>query len=393
MSSNAAQTDTFEARMERVFGPETELDRRFAEDPGIVAYGETWWRDHYESLSQLGYILRPRYHPKWTPPWRATGRHYTEYEEGHRRGGSSVIMDAMRASDGTYVTLKKLDFVHSRSSTEEVDINNYLSSHDLLSDPRNHCARAIQILQMPDEQNVYILVMPLLRPFDDPGFTTIGEAVAFFTQIFEGLQFLHEHRVAHRDCCEGNILMDATPMYPEPWHPVELKRRRDWKGKAQHWTRTEHPVKYYYIDYGLSQHFKSDSSQTWPPLTLPAHGGDKTAPENQQDKWNTPCNPFATDIYYLGNLIRESFMQNYYGFGFMKKLVADMVKNEPSKRPEINEVVTRFAKIRESLHAWKLRSRAIPRKEWKIVTLWRYPQHIAQTIRFVVMRRRAIPDP
>ncbi|KAA1477310.1 hypothetical protein DENSPDRAFT_582053 [Dentipellis sp. KUC8613] len=157
----------------------------------------------------------------------------TEYE-GHRRGGSSVIMDATRASDGAYVTLKKLDFVHSRSSMEEGDVNNYLSSSDLSSDPRNHCARAIQILQMPDEDNVYILVMPLLRPFDDPKFTTIGEAVAFFTQIFEELQFLHEHEVAHRDCCEGNTLIDATPLYPDPWHPVELKRRRDWKGNRNH---------------------------------------------------------------------------------------------------------------------------------------------------------------
>ena len=58
------------------------------------------------------------------------------------------------------------------------------------------------------------MVMPLLRPYDDPNFDTIGEAVECFRQLFEvvlivivddyvlklfqGLQFMHKHRVAHR---------------------------------------------------------------------------------------------------------------------------------------------------------------------------------------------------
>ncbi|TFY55072.1 hypothetical protein EVG20_g9454 [Dentipellis fragilis] len=392
MSANDAEMESMEARRERVFGPRTEEQRRFAKDPGIVGYSEIWWRDHYDLFLQLGYKLRSRFHPKWTPPWQGTGRPYDKYEEGQRTL-RPVIMDATRDSDGAYVTLKMLDLVRGRATMEEITINQYLSSEPLASDPHNRCAQALEVFKLPDEEQVYMMVMKSLRPFDNPVFATFGEAVAFFTQLFEGLQFLHEHKVAHRDCCGSNIMMDATPMYPKPWHPVKLDMRRDWKGKAKHFTRTERPVKYYYVDYGLSQHFKPGSTSSWPPLVLPVHGVDKTVPENQEDKYDTPCNPFATDIYYLGNLIRESFMQKYYGFGFMKDLVADMVQDDPSKRPEINEVVTRFAKIRESLRSWKLRSRTIPRKEWKIVTLWRYPPHIARTIRFIATRKPAIPDP
>lgn len=56
--------------------------------------------------------------------------------------------------------------------------------------------------------------MPLLRQFFDPKLETVGEAVEFFRQAFEvclsfasmmcsqtqhqGLQFMHEHHVAHR---------------------------------------------------------------------------------------------------------------------------------------------------------------------------------------------------
>ncbi|TFY71472.1 hypothetical protein EVG20_g1547 [Dentipellis fragilis] len=391
MASNA-QTESLDARRDRIFGPRTEEHRRFAEDPGIVAYGETWWRDHYDSLSQLGYTLRPRYNPKWTPPWRGTKRSYKDYEEG-QSPVRTVIMDAIRTTDGSYVTLKKLDMTQSRSDMAEIELNKYLSSKKLTADPRNHCVKVFEIFQLPDEQHVYIMAMQSLRPFDDPLFTTIGEAIAFFTQIFEGLQFLHEHKIAHRDCCSANVMMDAAPIYPEPWHPVKLNMRRDWKGKARHYTRTERPLKYYYIDFGLSQLYTPENTETWPPLALPVHGGDKTAPENQDEKHNTRCNPFATDIYYLGNLIRNSFMQKYYGFGFMEKLVADMVQDDPSKRPDINEVVSRFAKMRTSLYCWKLRSRAIPRKEWKILTLWRYPPHILRTIQFTLSHKPAIPGP
>ncbi len=103
--------------------------------------------------------------------------------------------------------------------------------------------------------------------------------------------------------------MDATHLYPDLWHPSDIHRRRDWKGKAKHYTRTERPVKYYFIDYGLSELYNRDTARTWPPLELPVHGGDKSAPENQEKNCNTPCDPFATDIYYIGNLVRENFIQ------------------------------------------------------------------------------------
>ena len=41
-------------------------------------------------------------------------------------------------------------------------------------------------------------------------------------------------------------------------------------------------------------------------LDVPLRGGDKTAPEHQNA---TRCNPFYTDIYYLGNLVRQEFIQ------------------------------------------------------------------------------------
>ena len=67
------------------------------------------------------------------------------------------------------------------------------------------------------------------------------------------------------------------------------------------YTRTQRPPRYYLIDFGLSQQYRSRKA-----LDMPLRGGDKSAPEHRNA---TRCNPFYTDIYYLGNLVRQEFIQ------------------------------------------------------------------------------------
>ena len=45
---------------------------------------EVWWRDRYEQLSSHGYLLRPRYSPRWVPSWKTSNRHWTDSEDGKR---------------------------------------------------------------------------------------------------------------------------------------------------------------------------------------------------------------------------------------------------------------------------------------------------------------------
>lgn len=51
------------------------------------------------------------------------------------------------------------------------------------------------------------------------------------------------------------------------------------------------------------------------------------------------------------------------GVEFMAPLIADMVQDDPSKRPTIDEVVARFEKLRKALPWWKLRSRLVRKDE------------------------------
>ncbi|KAI0312536.1 hypothetical protein OF83DRAFT_637400 [Amylostereum chailletii] len=363
-----------------------ESRRLWQEDPGSLDRLERWWRRHQPWLTAAGYQLRPRYILGRELSWKKAGtkKPFEEFEDGQRNWLRGV-MDATRISDGAFVILKRISL---NVVSEELEINKFFSSEPLASDPRNHCAAASEHLIVPEDETEVILVMPLLCPFDDPPFESFGEVVSLFTQLFEGVQFMHEHHVAHRDCTELNVMMDASGMYRHPYHPQMRQRRRDWKGKAKYHSRTLRPPRYYLIDFGLSRQYDPAKG---PPLEMPLHGGDKSPPEHET--YETPCNPFFTDVYYLGNLIREVFIEKYEGFEFIKPLVDDMVQRGPSKRPKMDEVVSRFNDVRTSLSAWKLRSRPVRRKEWKIVRAWNFCAHVCRTTRYVITRKPAIPDP
>ncbi|KAJ7091961.1 hypothetical protein B0H15DRAFT_777902, partial [Mycena belliarum] len=371
---------------------------------------EVYWRDHQLWLKECGYELRPRYQHDWVPSW-AEDAEISVYEDGITLAYAQ-IMDATRIADGACVVLKRIS---KSRHPNEAKIFAYFSSAELVSDPRNHCIPLLGQLSPPDDDDIVIFVMQLLREFANPRFDTFGEVVEFFRQIFEGLQFMHHHRVAHRDCNLINTMMDANPLYPHGFHPVYNKYLRDMgHGRpkmAKHYTRTQRPVRYYFIDFGLSAMFEPGQDTRIQVI----EGGDHTPPEfgtlDERRDISIPVkvlDPFPTDIYYLGNLIKLQFIEVRFsfllssrypslkvpkhGFGFMEALVADMVQDDPAKRPNIDEVVARFEKIMGGLSSWKLRSRVVKKTEspWHLI---RRASHLVRRIRFIVLRVPAIPRP
>ena len=91
-------------------------------------------------------------------------------------------MDATRESDNSLVALKR---VKKTISPQEVEMAQYLSAEPLRSDPRNHSVPILEVLPVPDDPEITLIVMPLLRPCNDPDFFTLGEAMSFLAQVFE----------------------------------------------------------------------------------------------------------------------------------------------------------------------------------------------------------------
>jgi len=346
---------------------------------------EAFWCNHRDWLKEEGYQLRPRYQEGWAPSWADDyGGNSREDGQAWSRPG---IMDATVIADGTVVLMKRV-----ATHTEELDIAVWFSAEPQRSDPANHCVPILRVLRNDNEPGWAILVMPLLRAYDSPDFDTIGEAVEFFKQLFEGVQFMHKHNVAHRDCTSDNIMMDGAVLYRTSFHPIKQHLKHDFNGKARHMTRTQQPVKYYLTDFGLSRHYTAEER---PPLELTVKGADKTAPEFAV---HDACDPFPTDVYYLGNFIRREFLDGWrfnasrrLGFEFMRPLVTDMVQTDPSQRPDIDEVVRRFDEIVRGLSTWKLRSRVIKEKT-RFRIHYSIP-HWFRRIQFIFGRVPPIPVP
>ncbi|RDX54862.1 hypothetical protein OH76DRAFT_1372287 [Lentinus brumalis] len=357
---------------------------------GILSEWEKVWCDRYEWLQRVGYTLRPRYRPGWKPSWKEPSkgpkRVYFAYEDGIEPPVPQ-IMDAVRASDGDIVILKS---IRKSRHPYEVEIARYFSTPPVSSDPRNHCSPVLDVLQDPSNADVEIMVMPLLRLFNDPPFATVGEVMEFLRQAFEGLQFMHQHHVAHRDCGALNVMMDPRPILPNNFHPQAPHRNLDGQGFVKPYTRTARPVKYYFTDFGISRKYSADEPD---PLEVPIFGGDKTVPEHLEDPLR-PRNPFRTDVYYLGSLIRTRLLQVYANLTVIEPLVARMVQAEPDKRPTMDEVVASFGAVLSKMSCLQLRTRLVWRRDGLFMnTLKGVHQLSARTIPHILTGRKALPTP
>jgi serine/threonine protein kinase len=289
-------------------------------------------------------------------------------------------MDAVRILDGKFVALKKAS---KSRNPDEVNTLNLFSSETLGNDPANHCVPVFDVLVVPDDENHIIIVMPLLRRYDTPWFSNIGEAVECIHQLFEGMQFMHQNKVAHRDAARSSFMMDASEMYPEGYHPRDINKSRDYARDAKHHTRTQKPPKYYFVGFGKAKVYSER-----PALDMPMWGFDKTVPEFSTST-SRQCDPFATDIYYLGNMLKEDFILTKKGFKFLTELVNDMTNDDPALRPNMDEIVRRFDEIRQTLKNGKLRSRVAGRYDDVITDLMEGVPHMARRAANSISLRRS----
>lgn len=110
-------------------------------------------------------------------------------------------MDATRVADGALVMLKRV--IHS-IHPDEVELTEFFSTEPVASDPRNHCVRLHEVLSVPGDVAISIMVLPFLSLFTHPPFRTVGEVVDFVSQIFEVRQsHWSQIRCAFTRVCRG----------------------------------------------------------------------------------------------------------------------------------------------------------------------------------------------
>jgi len=267
---------------------------------------ETWCRDKQAFLLSKGYML-PRRHlyPGWHPSRLEDGDRPYECEDGV----STHVVNARRMSDGRWVSLKRVS-----TGGLEPTIAIMLSSEPLSQDPWNHSVPVLDLITDNENPTISYLVMPaLLRP----DFEYVADVVDFVDQILEGLVFLHDAGVAHGDCTMANLMMDAT----------------DSKKKKYHLLPTQGRSRYHFLGYTTSSYFPPGKA---PGLVVGTRGRDPEVPELSD---SDPYDPFAVDIFIIGNLLRKEFVEHYTNLDFLKPLSSLATRSKPASRPSAVELL------------------------------------------------------
>lgn len=290
---------------------------------GTLDEHEESWRDRQLFFERRGYMLRPRYRPGWVPSWRLNGKSPFVSEDAILLPFRQHLIDATRISDGLLVYLKRIS-----TGDEESRIACMLSAPSLRDDPRNHCVPILDIFQDDKDESISYMVMPFLRLIDSPPFEIPQEVTELVDQLLEGLVFLHEQGVAHRDCAYKNIMMDASAMYPRGFHPIREDLLPNDRTIAPYYSRIDVPVKYYYIDFGISSHIPPEAENR---LVVGVAGRDQEVPELSLRK--RPYDPFKVDIFIIGNLFRRHFHDVFSNVEFLEALIVSMTRHDPALRP------------------------------------------------------------
>ncbi|KAJ8482818.1 hypothetical protein ONZ51_g5120 [Trametes cubensis] len=224
-------------------------------------------------------------------------------------------------------------------------------------DSRNHCVRIHEILPDPLDTRLGLMVMPYLRPCNNPDFTTVGDVVEFVDQTLEGLVFMHDHNIAHRDIATANIMMDARPLYPNGHHPVRLGSTPDALYPVSALPRAGRSVQYFYIDFGLSSWFTPGSSS----LVI----GDVGRAEVPELSDTVPYDAFKVDIYALGEVYHEEF-EKYKNTDFLLPLVEQLRRVQPEQRLTAAQALREWQRIRATINDSLFRWRLVPKSEQAI---------------------------
>ncbi|KAI9067213.1 hypothetical protein FKP32DRAFT_1644465 [Trametes sanguinea] len=303
---------------------------------------ELLWHRRQHFLEENGYYLRPRYREGWQPSWMGTNI-APDFCEDFIVSSRPQVIDARRKEDDFLVTIKTVS-----TRDQELSVARFLSSFKDVE--KNHCVEILDVLSDPLNPERALMIMPYLRPYNNPELMTVGDVIDFVKQMLDGLEFMHSHRVAHRDIAPPNIMMDARPLYPSGHHPVRLSCTPDGIYDAIPLSRADHPVRYYYVDFGLSVRFPENA----PTMVVGDVGRDDEVPELSS---TVPYDAFKADVYALGNLFDKEFEQRFHRLEFLRPLIDSMKRRQPEMRLPATELVTLFEQVLTTVNkkAWRWR--------------------------------------
>ncbi|TFK19445.1 hypothetical protein FA15DRAFT_689498 [Coprinopsis marcescibilis] len=176
----------------------------------------------------------------------------------------------------------------SDSSPSELEIFRRLNSPHARADPRNH---TLPVLDFIVYDGLTFVVLPRWGlPLAEWHFGTVEQVLHFVKSMFEGIAFLHENRIAHRDILEQNMVANT----------VVNSLNCSWIDVNKLYEVAV--VRYGFIDFGASAIFPLDTDIESEKVLIPRFMAAGVAYIGLQDGIS---NPFKDDILSLANILER----------------------------------------------------------------------------------------
>ncbi|PPQ73013.1 hypothetical protein CVT24_001402 [Panaeolus cyanescens] len=220
--------------------------------------------------------------------------------------------------------------------SRELEVLQRLTSPSALQDPRNI---TIPILEWLQFDGLTFIVMPRWDLGWIHDFGRVAECIHIAEISLAYLDFLHEHRIAHMDIHDGNMLINTIV----PARRFHLTGLRD---PAE--------TRYAMIDFGASHIYPYGTPLDTVRITLPryAWGFHGLNPEDG------PFNPFAADVGALGYLLDRRVR-------VIRHVVPEIVpftermrslSKDSNERPTAREVYLKFQELKSRLTEEQLKA-------------------------------------
>ncbi|KAF9071350.1 hypothetical protein BDP27DRAFT_1401509 [Rhodocollybia butyracea] len=202
---------------------------------------------------------------------------------------------------------------------------------------RNH---ALPMLQEIHHNNLVFGVFPLVGSmFAIEWFPDIEHFLEATSQIMEGVAFLHDHLVVHRDLFISNFLSSRRDAPWDPDNRYDFLRPR-----------------YYIIDFEWAIRFLPGSDPetrtvTGPPLPWDIY----KRPVPPEMKSELPYCPFKSDVWQLGKAFGK-WLEHIDSIPDVVQLLRKMSADDAKERPSAREAVNHLNKIRSELPSHVLHS-------------------------------------
>ncbi|KAG2004502.1 other/AgaK1 protein kinase [Coprinopsis cinerea AmutBmut pab1-1] len=239
---------------------------------------------------------------------------------------------AARDNAGREVIIKMVSFGEKES--DELKIYRRLNTPGARADPRN---RTLPVIDYITYDGLVFVVTPRWgEPVVGLSFSTVEQLLLMTDQLLEGMVFLHQQRIAHRDVDTRNMVMNALFEVCEGHDCDEI--------------RDPSAVRYAYIDFEASAIFSMDTDID--KVVMKRERRFRTVHAGLE---GPESNPFADDIYVLIHVLQRWVRVVENVVPEMGVFFDEILSNYSSDLSAI-AVLSKFRQIRAELTAEQLKS-------------------------------------